>query len=202
MKRAELFAQFALVSAAAITAQRTFRGYMGKLKSSEMRAEMAEFISMIRMEDSLNDEVRALTTAIEQSRDSRPSCVFFYAPLPSVNCRAAFCCFKYRRSTGESTRGSVSSATSRPLPLRCKRWPRERSLPQRTTTNKHANGKRLFEDRGQSDRATEQRERKMVSLSLSLSFGPVVRRYRNWQLHTDPPHIFIISLRINGLRDS
>ena len=115
MKRAELFAQFALVSAAAITAQRTFRGYMGKLKSSEMRAEMAEFISMIRMEDSLNDEVRALTTAIEQSRDSRPSCVFFYAPLPS------FCCFKYRRSTGESTRGSVSSATSRPLPLRCKR---------------------------------------------------------------------------------
>jgi hypothetical protein len=60
MKRAELCAQFALVSACAITAQRVFRGYLGKAKSSEMRAEMAEFISMIRMEDGVNDEVGAI----------------------------------------------------------------------------------------------------------------------------------------------
>jgi len=57
MKRAEMSAHFALISTCAITAQRVFRGYLGKCKSSEMRAEMAEFISMIRLEDSVNDEV-------------------------------------------------------------------------------------------------------------------------------------------------
>ena len=40
----------------AITMQRVFRGYVGKLKASEVRAEMAEFIAMIRSEEAGADE--------------------------------------------------------------------------------------------------------------------------------------------------
>ncbi len=56
MKRAEQAALYALLSASAITAQRIFRGFLGKSKSAQVRAEMAEFIAMIRMEDAVTDE--------------------------------------------------------------------------------------------------------------------------------------------------
>ena len=51
MKNAELEAMNALMNASAITMQRVFRGYVGKLKASVVRAEMADFIAMIRMEE-------------------------------------------------------------------------------------------------------------------------------------------------------
>ena len=56
MKRAELWAMNALMNASAITMQRIFRGFMGKKKASDVRAEMAEFIAMIRIEEAMNDE--------------------------------------------------------------------------------------------------------------------------------------------------
>ena len=56
MKKAELEAMNALMNASAITMQRVFRGYVGKLRASVVRAEMADFIAMIRMEEAAADE--------------------------------------------------------------------------------------------------------------------------------------------------
>merc|ERR1711871_110652 len=51
VKRAELEAMNALMTASAITIERVFRGYMGRIAASVARMEMAEFISMIRLEE-------------------------------------------------------------------------------------------------------------------------------------------------------
>merc|ERR1711988_1009022 len=56
MKKAELEAMNALMNASAITMQRVFRGYVGKMKASEVRAEMAAFIALIRSEEAAQDE--------------------------------------------------------------------------------------------------------------------------------------------------
>ena len=56
IKRAEIEALQALMTAAAITMQRTYRGYTGRVAASVARMEMAEFISMIRMEEATDDE--------------------------------------------------------------------------------------------------------------------------------------------------
>lgn len=56
IKRAELEAMNALMTASAITIERVFRGYMGRIAASVARMEMAEFISMIRMEEAAADE--------------------------------------------------------------------------------------------------------------------------------------------------
>ena len=42
--------------ALAVVVQRVWRGYMGRLRGSEVRMEMAEFIAMIRMEEAAADE--------------------------------------------------------------------------------------------------------------------------------------------------
>ena len=42
--------------ASALTMERTFRGYVGRVHAAEKRAEMAEFIAMIRMEEAAADE--------------------------------------------------------------------------------------------------------------------------------------------------
>ena len=46
----------ALMTASAITIERVFRGYMGRIAASVARMEMAEFISMIRLEEAQADE--------------------------------------------------------------------------------------------------------------------------------------------------
>ena len=56
VKRAELEAMNALMTASAITIERVFRGYMGRIAASVARMEMAEFISMIRLEEAQADE--------------------------------------------------------------------------------------------------------------------------------------------------
>ena len=56
IKRAELEAMKALMTASAITIQRVFRGSMGRVAASVARMEMAEFISMIRLEEAAGDE--------------------------------------------------------------------------------------------------------------------------------------------------
>jgi hypothetical protein len=56
MKRNELWALNALLSSCAITGQRVYRGYLGRIYAKETRSEMAEFIAMIRMEEAVNDE--------------------------------------------------------------------------------------------------------------------------------------------------
>ena len=56
IKRAELEAMNALMTASAITIERVFRGYMGRIAASVARMEMAEFISMVRMEEAAADE--------------------------------------------------------------------------------------------------------------------------------------------------
>ena len=56
VKRAELEAMNALMTASAITIERVFRGYMGRIAASVARMEMAEFISMIRLEEAQGDE--------------------------------------------------------------------------------------------------------------------------------------------------
>ncbi|KAJ1455056.1 hypothetical protein M885DRAFT_520998 [Pelagophyceae sp. CCMP2097] len=56
IKRAELEAINALMTASAITMQRCFRGYQGRISASVARMEMAEFISMIRLEEAALDE--------------------------------------------------------------------------------------------------------------------------------------------------
>ena len=56
MKKAELEAMNALMHASALTMERAFRGYVGRMHAAEARAEMAEFIAMIRMEEAAADE--------------------------------------------------------------------------------------------------------------------------------------------------
>jgi len=55
-KRAELEAILALMHGSATTLQRAFRGFVGRMDAAEKRAEMAEFIAMMRMEESAAEE--------------------------------------------------------------------------------------------------------------------------------------------------
>ena len=56
IKRAEVEAMSALMTASAVTIERAFRGYQGRVHASVARMEMAEFISMIRLEEAQADE--------------------------------------------------------------------------------------------------------------------------------------------------
>ena len=56
MKRAELEAMMALMHASATALQRAFRGFVGRMHAASLRAEMAEFMTMLRMEESAADE--------------------------------------------------------------------------------------------------------------------------------------------------
>ena len=56
MKRAELDAMAALLTASCISIQRTFRGYLGRRRATEMRIEMTDFINRMRTIDALEDE--------------------------------------------------------------------------------------------------------------------------------------------------
>mmetsp|Transcript_56724 Transcript_56724/g.113654 ORF Transcript_56724/g.113654 Transcript_56724/m.113654 type:complete len:817 (+) Transcript_56724:1697-4147(+) len=55
-KKAELEAILALMHGSATTLQRAFRGFVGRMDAAEKRAEMAEFIAMMRMEESAAEE--------------------------------------------------------------------------------------------------------------------------------------------------
>jgi hypothetical protein len=56
MKRAELDAMLALMHGSAATLQRAFRGFVGRMAAAALRSEMAEFMTMLRMEESAADE--------------------------------------------------------------------------------------------------------------------------------------------------
>lgn len=56
VKRAELAALSALMTASAITMERVYRGFVGRTAASVKRMEMAEFISMIRLQEAADDE--------------------------------------------------------------------------------------------------------------------------------------------------
>jgi hypothetical protein len=56
MKRAELEAMLSLMHGSAVTLQRAFRGFVGRMAAAALRSEMAEFMTMLRMEESAADE--------------------------------------------------------------------------------------------------------------------------------------------------
>lgn len=56
LKRAELQAMNALLNATAITIQRLYRGYRGRLYTTLKRQEMAQFIALMRVQEAQQDE--------------------------------------------------------------------------------------------------------------------------------------------------
>jgi hypothetical protein len=56
LKRAELGAMNALLNSTAIAIQRVFRGYEGRLYAVQKRTEMAQFIALMRVQESQQDE--------------------------------------------------------------------------------------------------------------------------------------------------
>ena len=56
LKRAELGAMNALLNSTAIAIQRVFRGYEGRLFTVQKRTEMAQFIALMRVQESQQDE--------------------------------------------------------------------------------------------------------------------------------------------------
>jgi hypothetical protein len=56
LKRAELGAMNALLNSTAVAIQRVFRGYEGRLYAVQKRTEMAQFIALMRVQESQQDE--------------------------------------------------------------------------------------------------------------------------------------------------
>lgn len=57
LRRAEIEAENALMRASAITLQRAYRGRLGRIAAEEQRLEIAEFISQIRAQEAIDEEV-------------------------------------------------------------------------------------------------------------------------------------------------
>ena len=60
IRRAEIEADNALKYAAAITMQRAYRGRLGRVEAEEKRLEIAEFISQIRAQEAIDEEVSGI----------------------------------------------------------------------------------------------------------------------------------------------